>query len=170
MRKVRRPASVSAIRYQVDPFETSPSRIEDHGRCRFLGLGTESLGERLDELAQRGLRLRGHRGGGAGDEEEGPCLCGRETAQVGSRATDEGPTAASSRLGVHGDPGDRQRLQVAPGRADGHLELLRHLAGRHPASRLEEQKGGDEPICAHGSIMPGKGVRRWPLLWRMVDP
>ena len=128
-------------------------RVEHDGRRRLLGLGPERLGQRLHELAQGGLRLGRDRRRRAGDEEEGAGFGGGEPAEIGAGAADERPAAAPPGLGVHRDPGDRQRLEVAPGGADRHFELLGHLGGGHPAPGLEEQEGGDEPVCTHGSII-----------------
>ena len=68
----------------------------------------------------------------------------------------ERPATAPAGLGVDGDAGDRERLEVAPGGADRHLQLLGHLGRRHPAAGLEEQEGGDEAIGTHAAIIAGE--------------
>ncbi len=143
---------------------TPPGRVEDDRRGGGLGGGAERLGEGLDQLAQGGLGFGGERRRRAGEQEEGSGLGRREAGQVGAGSADQRPAAVPSRLGVDRDPGHRQRLQVAAGRLHRHLELLGHLGRRHPPARLEEQEGGDEPVGAHGPIIPPEVVTRCPLL------
>ncbi len=125
-------------------------RVEDHRRGGELGVGAERLGECLDELAQR--RLGFGRGGGCrtGDHEQRSCLVLGEPAEIGAGPAEELPAAVAPGLRVHGDPGDRQRLEVAPGRLHRHLQLLGELRCGDPSTRLEHQQRGDEAIGPHG--------------------
>jgi hypothetical protein len=123
----------------------------------------ERLGERPHQLAQRPLELRAGARGRAGGQEQGPCLGGAEPAQVGPAATGEAPAPAAALLGVDGEAGHAERIEVSPGGALGHLELGRHLGGGHQPPPLEEQEDGDEAVGTHDDIFLAKPVRRWPV-------
>ncbi len=72
-----------------------------------------------------------------------------EAAEVGAGAADQRPPAAPPRLRVHGDAGDRERLEVAPGGLDRDLEFGGDLGRGHLPPRLEEQKGRHQTIGPH---------------------
>ena len=135
-------------------------RVEHDGRRRRLGVGAERLGQRLDELAQRRLGLRRRRRRRPGDHEQRAGLGGGEPAEVGAGAAEQLPPAALAGLGVDGDAGDRQRLEVAAGRLDRHLQLVGQLGGRDPAPRLQHEEGGHEAIGAHASTISPEVVTR----------
>ena len=147
----RRPAAVPV----------APARgVDHHGPGRGLGLVAERARQRARELAQRGPG-RGHgRRRRAGQGEQGPGLVGREPRQVGAGAAHQRPPAAPAGLRVHGDTGGRQRLQVAAGGGDGHLQLGGQLGRGHPAPGLHHEEGGDEPVGTHGPSLARKVVRR----------
>ena len=71
--------------------------------------------------------------------------------EVGAGAADQRPPAAPAGLRVDRDAGGRERLEVAAGGGDRHLELVGQLGRGHPAPRLHEQEGGDESVRAHDS-------------------
>ena len=64
----------------------------------------------------------------------------------------------SAGLGVHRDPGRGQRLQVAAGGGNRHLQLAGQFGGGHPPPGLHEQEGGDEAVGAHVSILRHKAL------------
>ena len=72
-----------------------------------------------------------------------------EPAEVRAGAADQGPPAALAGLGVHGDAGDGQRLEVAAGRLDRHLQLVGELGGGDPTLGLQHQQGGHQAVGTH---------------------
>ena len=107
----------------IGPVVVPAGRVDHDGGGRRLGLGPEGLGKGPDQFAQGGLHLGcGRRG--PGDEEEGPYLGAGEATQVGGGSPDEGPAAAPAGLGVDGDAGHGQGLEVPAGRPLGDLEVL----------------------------------------------
>ena len=74
-----------------------------------------------------------------------------EPAEVGAGAAEQRPPAALARLGVHGDAGDGQGLEVAAGRLDRHLQLVGQLGGRDATLGLEHQQGGHEAVGTHAT-------------------
>ena len=118
------------------------------------------------ELAQRRLGFGRDCRRWAGDEEQGASLGRGQATEICARPAHQRPATAPPGLGVHRDPGDRQRLEVAPGGADRDLELLGHLGGRDPAAGLKEQQGGDQPIGAHAPMVPPKLASLRPVIAR----
>ena len=109
--------------------------------------------------------------GRPGDQEEGAGLVRGQPAQVGPRPADELPPAAATGLGVDGDPGQGEALEVAPGRALADLELLGQLGGGDPPLGLQHQEGGHEAIGTHMTSLPRKVATGWPLSGRtMASP
>ena len=88
-----------------------------------LGVLAEGRREGLHELAQ-GRPDLGRGVGRPGDQEERPGLVGGQAAQVGACPADQLPPAAAPGLGVDGDPGHGEALEVAAGRPLADLELL----------------------------------------------
>ena len=105
-------------------------RVDHDGVGGGLGVGAERLGQRPDQLAQRGLRLRRHRRGRADEQEQRLRLGRGQPAEVGAGAADQRPAAAPAGLRVDRDAGGGQRLEVAAGGGHGDLELLGELAPR----------------------------------------
>ena len=89
-----------------------------------LGVLAEGRREGVHQLAESRPDL-GCGAGRAGDEEERAGLVGGQPAQVGSGPADQLPAAATSGLGVHGDPGHGEALEVAAGGSLADLELAR---------------------------------------------
>jgi hypothetical protein len=133
-----------------------PGGVDDRRVGRRLGVGPERLRQGLHQLAQGGLGLVGHRGGRTDEQEQGLGLGGRQPAEVGAGPAQERPAPAPPGLGVDGDAGGRQRLEVAAGGGHRHLELGGQLGRGHPAAPLEQEEGGDEAVGAHGSIFSSK--------------
>ena len=126
-----------------------PGRVDHRGAGGGLGVGPERLRQRPHELAQRGLGLA-RDGRGRADQQEQRLRLGRgQPAEVGAGAADERPPAAAAGLRVDRDAGRGQRLQVAAGGGDRHLELVGQLGGGHPTAGLHQQEGGDESVSAH---------------------
>ena len=73
---------------------------------------------------------------------------------------DQLPAAVAAGLGVHGDAGHAQGLEVAAGGLDGDLQLVGQLGGGDPAAGLEDEEGGDEAIGTHADSFPPNLVRR----------
>jgi hypothetical protein len=62
-------------------------------------------------------------------------------------------------LGVHGDAGQRERLQVATGGLHRHLELGGHLRRGDPSAGLEEEQRRHQSIRSHEEIFAPNLVR-----------
>ena len=131
-----------------------------------LGVVAEGHREGVHELAQ-GRPDLGCGAGGPGDEEERAGLVGGQPAQVRPGAADQLPAAAPPGLGVDGDAGQGESLEVAAGRPLADLELPGQLGRGDAALGLQDQEGGDEAICADGSL-PRKVAMRWPLSGRTM--
>ena len=84
-------------------------------KVRSLGLLPEGLGERAYELAQCGLHARWRCRGRSGYQKQGTDLARRQPGEVGASAAQEPPPAPSALHGVHGQPGNGQRFEVAAG-------------------------------------------------------
>ena len=97
-----------------------------------------------------------------------PGLVGRQAAQVGAGAPDQLPPAATAGLGVDGDAGQGEALEVPAGRALADLELLGQLGGGDPALGLQDQEGGHEAVGAHVASLSGKVAKGWPLSGRTM--
>ena len=86
-------------------------------------------------------------------EPERDRLVRREPGEPRLVAVDELDAAARSALGVHGNAGLAQRLDVAVDRSQRHLQLLGQLRSRHPTAVLEQQEQLEEAAGAHSSTV-----------------
>ena len=68
--------------------------------------------------------------------------------------------ATSALLGVDGQTGQAERVEVAASGSLGHLELDGHLGRGHLAASLEEQQDGHESIGTHVAILSVEPVTR----------
>ena len=65
-----------------------------------------------------------------------------EPREVGAGAAQQAPPAASALHGIHGQPGDAQRFEVAAGGALGHLQLQGDLRCSDLLALLQQQENG----------------------------
>lgn len=87
------------------------------------------------------------------EQEKRLCLIGVQACHVGSRATEQLPSAAAAGLWINRDPGRGQRLAVTPRRGQRDLEFTGEVGGRHPTASLQDEQGGNETIGAHSLIL-----------------
>jgi len=100
--------------------------------------------------------------------EQRPSLVGGEAAEVGAAAAEQLPATVAALLGVDRHPRHRQGLEVAPGRALGHLQLLGDLRGGDVPLALQDEEEGHQSICSHGAMIPSKPAKGCPVQPVMV--
>ena len=99
-------------------------------------------------------QLARHQGGGAGESVETEELLASFRALIAGQA----PAAAATAHGVHRQSRNTQGVEVASGRAFGHLELVGDLGGGHLPALLQEQQDRHESVGTHRSIFSRKPV------------
>jgi hypothetical protein len=119
-----------------------------------LSVGPERVGKGSHELAERGLGLRCYGCGRSDEKEQSLGLRRAEAAEVGPGTAQQRPPPSSSRLRVHRDAGDGERLEIATCGGDGHLELTGELPRGYATTSLQHQEGRDETIRTHRCILP----------------
>ena len=140
-------------------------RVDDDGARAASACAPERLRQGTDELAQRGLHLRGRRRGGAGHQEKGAGLRLGQPAQVGPAAARQPPAAVAALEGVDGHAGHPQGVEVAAGRALGHLQLGCHLGRGHlprawRSRRMATRRSARTAAACH------ENRSSFDLLWR----
>ena len=135
-------------------------RVDQDPPARQLGGGPVRFGQRGHDLAQRraerlveaerGVRTLG------GQDEQGTGLVGGQPGDVGTEAGQQRDAAVPPALGVDGDAGGRERLDIAVDGAYGDFEPLGEFGGRDEAAGLEEQQDREQPVGFHGS----EGLRK----------
>src|ERR1035437_3963006 len=87
-------------------------------------------------------------------KEQGFRLFGREAGEPRSIALHQLEAAVCTSIRVDGYPRAAQLVDVAVDSSNRDLELVCHLLGRHPATRLEQQKDRNESAGSHAASVP----------------